>query len=156
MRFAFIRQTTLPAIVTAIVVGCGSPPPPPPIHTVVDPSQSQLEPVWVNPEIVVSDTVMTLIRAERVDSIPPDPFTETPHPEPSLPFVVVRDDCIVTVTLVATESPVAHPLLIRRLDRGIYKLTLNSQFPLLETQEIRDYELVASVCGAESRRRFYR
>ena len=108
-------------ILIVILNGCGQRPPGPP-----EEQKDYFETAWIDPQIVISDSLFTLIRASRIDSFP----TDTPVIEsitiPSVSFEVARADCPVVVNILDEKSAgVVWPLLVKNLDPGFYKLTLD-------------------------------
>jgi len=83
------------------------------------------ETVWVNPQLVFSDSLVTLIRAERIDSLPAEPSSLGVKKQPVLGFVVHEPTATVTVNLVDEKLRLVYPLLLQKLPAGFYKLTLN-------------------------------
>ena len=85
------------------------------------------EKAWVDPTIILSDSLYTLIRSDRVDSFyvdqPPDPLEGV---APAVVFQVRQADCFTTVSLLDDRSRVIRPLLSRNLRRGFYKITFNA------------------------------
>jgi len=107
-----------------IMVGCGR-------KTSIVPEQKILwqdnkyETLWVEPQIVLADSLMTLIRSDRIDSIRADQTT-TAHPgRPSIEIRIYETSCNVSVGLTDTDFRLVYPLLIRNLTRGYYQLTVN-------------------------------
>ena len=84
------------------------------------------EKAWVDPVIIFSDSLYTLIRSDRVDSFyvdqPNDPFEQM---SPSIMFHISQENCFTTVSLLGNQSQVVRPLLARDLPRGYYKVTCN-------------------------------
>mgnify|MGYP001075016519 CR=1 FL=1 len=85
----------------------------------------QFEVVWVNPQILVSDSLVTLIRAERIDSLPIEPSNLPISKPASIGLIVTQPTCEVVVDLVDADLRLLYPLLLRELPVGFYKLTFN-------------------------------
>jgi len=108
-------------ILVVILGGCAKRPPSPP-----EEQKDYFETAWIDPQIVISDSLFTLIRASRIDSFP----TDTPVVEsitiPSVSFEVARGDCPVVVNILDEKSAgMVWPLLVKNLEPGFYKLTLD-------------------------------
>ncbi len=134
--------------VLLVIGGCGLKPRP----TVYDEPTvpyAYWETAWVEPRIVLADSVFTLIRADRVDSIfvqvdPENP----PHEPPTIEFAVPAESCFVSVNLaLASHRGIAYPLIARFLRRGNYKLTVNQPINLDEFPSREAIELRANICG---------
>jgi len=102
---------------------------------------------WIDPEIVMSDTLFTLMRSNRIDSVyieHPDPFAGV---VPSLRFEVTDPDCPVAISLFDSRMHLVKPLVLEQLPAGLYKLTFQSErwidYPKGET----DFVLSADVCS---------
>ena len=116
----------IPAVIAAalLMVSCGH-------KAQVTPEQHSpfpsglYETVWVNPQMVFSDSLVTLIRAERIDSLPAEP-SGFDYQAPSILAFTFQDPlCTVTINLVDENLNVVYPLLLRKLPAGFYKLTFN-------------------------------
>jgi hypothetical protein len=83
------------------------------------------ETVWVDPQIVFSDTLLTLIRADRIDSILVTPSELPSRRSASVEIRVVQPACNVSVSLLDLNLEVIHPLMVRNLPQGFYRLTLD-------------------------------
>jgi len=83
------------------------------------------ETVWVNPQIVLADSLVTLIRAERIDSLPTEPADLTLEKPPAIGFAFLEPVCNVAVNLLDEDLRLLRPLLVRKLPAGYYRLTLN-------------------------------
>lgn len=83
------------------------------------------ETVWVNPQMVFSDSLVTLIRAERIDSLPIEPSNLAAKKQPVLGFAIDEPTTTVTINLVDEKLRLIYPLLLQKLPAGFYKLTLN-------------------------------
>ena len=80
---------------------------------------------WIDPRIVVTDSLITLFRAARIDSV----FVEKPGDlrgnAVTVRFDIYEDTCLAVASLVDSDSRLIEPLLVQGLGRGFYKLTLN-------------------------------
>ena len=108
-------------ILTVLLGGCAQRAP--------EPSGEQkdyFETAWIDPQIIISDSLFTLIRASRIDSFPVDTPVIESITIPSVSFEVARGDCPVVVNILDEKSAgVIWPLLVKNLDPGFYKLTLD-------------------------------
>ncbi|MBN1211669.1 MAG: hypothetical protein JXA92_03750 [candidate division Zixibacteria bacterium] len=108
-------------IIIAVLGGCAKHPPSPPGE-----EKDYFETAWVDPQIVISDSLFTLIRASRIDSFPVDTPVVESITIPSVSFEVVRADCPVVVNILDEKSAgVVWPLLVKYLEPGFYRLTLD-------------------------------
>lgn len=116
-------------------------------------SGRQWETVWVDPQIVSSDQLYTLIYATRIDSLPAD--NQSPVPAPGAEFELPDAGCLVTINLITSQGQVVRPLVVQRLPAGHYKLTL-SRLPA-ESAGLRPGWYAASIafCDRELRTEIY-
>ena len=134
-------------LLAIIVAGCGK-------RQTVDRSRldgsegGYYEAAWVDPQIVISDSLFTLIRAERIDSFYVD-GSEYPVSvaAPSVALHVDNDICLTTVNLVNADGEVVRPLLLTNLRRGHYKLTLNLNLSAEAGYPAAGLYLEADFCG---------
>lgn len=117
-------------------------------------SVQPLERVWVNPEIVFSDTLVTLIRAERMDSIIPDPGQKSAYEPPSVEVQIVRPNCELTVNLHDANGNVLYPLMFRKLNPGFYRLSFEPRRFHLTPLLPGIYFLKATSCTQRVQTRF--
>ena len=124
----------LAALLILAAIGCAPVRPPVVVDQPTVP-RGYYEEVWVEPRILHADSVFTLIRAERKDSV----FVRTNEVDPdawapALEFVIRPDTCFVSVTLhfLETNRP-SLPLIARYLPEGYYKLTVNDPLKFGET-----------------------
>ena len=97
------------------------------------------EKAWVDPEIIMSDSLFTLIRSDRVDSFYVDnPLSATGIK--SLEFTISDSVCFVYVKLENDAQGTITPLLAHKFPAGFYKLT-----PTIKAGEI--LKLRADICG---------
>jgi len=97
------------------------------------------EKAWVDPVIILSDSLFTLIRSDRIDSFyVDDPFSKSGIK--SLEFKITSNACFVYVKLENDIKGTITPLLAHNLSAGYYKLT-----PTKKADEI--LKLRADICG---------
>lgn len=150
----FLRGTA--ATLVALVLGsCGGP-----VLVYDQPeagSSGRWETAWIDPEVVLTDSVFTLIRAETVDSFYVDRPGRLPTSEsPSVEFKVSSPECFTAVNLMDSYARVKLPVLAKNLSPGFYKLTLD--FHQLSAAEYPpgDYVLKVDVCGFKLARKVRR
>ncbi|MEW5795921.1 MAG: hypothetical protein AB1772_06125 [Candidatus Zixiibacteriota bacterium] len=80
---------------------------------------------WVDPQIIYADTLMTLIRSERIDSSRIDPAELSTHQPAAIAIRVYQSSCNVAVGLHDSSLRLIRPLLVRNLPAGFYRLTLH-------------------------------
>ena len=103
---------------------------------------------WVDPRVVISDSLFTVIYAERVDSFAVDGSGhETAGSAPSLVFRITEVECFVWINLASATGEVIKPLLVRNLPPGFYKLTLDVGHMSRRYGLEKRYVLTADVCG---------
>lgn len=106
------------------------------------------EKAWIDPKIIFSDSLYTLIRADRVDSFyvnePPNPNEEVAS---AITFQVRQDNCFTTVNLMDNQSRILSPLLAQNLPRGFYKVTCNVSRISSGLSSSGVYFLKAEYCG---------
>lgn len=149
---ALLRDTAAGIAVLLLVwlVGCSKPPVPGEDGR-GDLSGSRFETIWVDPAIMYSDTLVSLIRSERVDSVLLAPDEKGTRPPASIEFLVDDVSCNVSVNLLDAYGQMIQPLLLKRLPVGYYRLTVHnrkgSNTPLLPGP----YMLEADVCNRKQR-----
>ncbi len=120
------------------------------------PSEGYWDMVWVEPSIVLSDSLFTLIRADRLDSIyvkvDSDPFAALPT---SVMFGVGESVCFVAVDMVDASGRIVLPIVARELTAGHYKLTINRSRVSSETYPSGLYYLQARYCGESIKSRLH-
>jgi len=120
------------------------------------PSEGYWDIVWVEPSIVLSDSLFTLIRADRLDSIyvkvDSDPFAALPA---SVVFGVRESVCFAAVNMVDASGRVVLPIMARELTAGHYKLTINRSRVSSETYPAGIYYLQVRYCGEAIRSRLH-
>ncbi len=80
---------------------------------------------WVDPRIVVSDTVLTLFQAGRVDSLQVEQSKAGKASNGAVEFQIDGVSCNVEINLLDSRSRLVRHLMTRTLLAGYYKLTLN-------------------------------
>jgi len=89
------------------------------------PTDGYYEVAWVEPEIIVSDSLFTLIRAEKIDSI----FIEGTPPnnestDKSISFKINRQFCKLQFRLINSTGQILKELWYRDLTFGYYKVNI--------------------------------
>ncbi len=113
------------------------------------PSGERFEIAWVEPQIVLSDSLFTLIKAERIDSFYVDqPTGLSSTAVPSVTFHITDDNCFTSVNLLGPAGDVITPLLARNLSRGHYKLTVDWNRLPRGHYPYSYYSLKAEYCGS--------
>lgn len=108
--------------------------------------ESRYEILWVEPEIILADSLVTLIRSNRIDSVLAEAPTRTPN-RAAIEMRIYGPFCNVSVGLLDANQRLIRPILIRNMVRGYYRLTINlDRFrePALPPGE---YFLKADYCG---------
>ena len=83
---------------------------------------------WVDPQIILSDSLYTLIRAERIDSFLVDEPTEEEDIASSIRFEINQPNCPVIINIESSQyARVVQPVLVKNLNPGFYKFTLNKE-----------------------------
>lgn len=84
------------------------------------------EKAWVEPKIVISDSLFTLIRSDFVDSFYVEEPPDLKQPvAPSLFMPVLQTDCFVVANLLDDRGEVVRPLIAQKMRYGYYQLTIN-------------------------------
>ena len=124
--FPMYTCVVLATVVAVLLLsGCGGPPKTAGEVT-GDLSGPRFETVWVDPQIVVSDTLISLIKAGRVDSVMLEADEVSTRPPASIEFAVETIECNVVVNLLDAYGQIVMPLFVRRLPSGYYRLTVHS------------------------------
>jgi hypothetical protein len=115
------------------------------------PTSGYYEKAWVDPKIIMSDTLFTLIQASRVDSF----FVDKPQEAykdlgPTIEFTVPIEECVVSVNLLDDRSRLVLPLMVRRLPMGSYKLTCDVRQLKPAVSSTGVYYLKSVVCDRTS------
>lgn len=142
-RFCLI----LIAVTLSIMAGCVNKPAVVYDQPEVAPS-GYYEKAWIDPQIILSDSLYTLIRADRIDSFyvaePPDPEEEMAY---AISFQVRQENCFTSVNLLDDRSRIIQPLVAQNLPRGFYKVTCNVSRISSELSANGVYFLKAEYCG---------
>ncbi|MBD3331367.1 hypothetical protein GF356_00835 [candidate division GN15 bacterium] len=111
------------ALLMAIFAGCGRDK----VQVLPEAEEPQVryELAWIDPQIVMGDTLFTLIRAARVDSFVVEGPDTGSAGAAQLVFQVEQPSCFVAVNLVDASGDVYLPVLARNLPSGFYKLSLD-------------------------------
>ncbi|MEW6411641.1 MAG: hypothetical protein AB1483_04105 [Candidatus Zixiibacteriota bacterium] len=89
-------------------------------------TQGYYEKAWIDPQILSSDSLYTLISARRIDSFYVDePLNPLEPMAPAIEFHIDQGGCFVSINLLDERSAVIRPLVVRRLGYGYYKITVN-------------------------------
>lgn len=114
------------------------------------PNSGYYELVWEEPQVLVSDSLYTLIRSHRIDSFyvetPRDPFGPSDR---TLIFGITDDACFVAINLYDARGKISRPLLVRNLARGFYKFSVDLGKLYSGNTSNRASFLKADVCGFE-------
>ncbi len=112
------------------------------------PQETLYDLVWVEPVMIFSDSIFTLIRSERIDSLPLENHAEAfISREASMSFVVDQQECFVNINLYNFQGQIVMPLLSRNLIYGYYKLSLVPRI-LDESKDLPKLAfLKGEVCG---------
>jgi len=82
--------------------------------------------VWVDPHIVYSDTLVTVIAAQKIDSVFIDNADEQfAELSPSIHFSTAGTGCLAVVDLMSRSGVVLQRLFAKDLPLGYYQLTIN-------------------------------
>jgi len=113
------------------------------------------ETVWVEPGIVISDSLFTLIRAERVDSILIDDQSGTYSPvTSSVEFSIGRVNCFTVINILNIAQEVVMPLVAQQLEPGHYRLSLNQPAVKRSGLPAGSYDLRCETCARTVSNRF--
>ncbi len=108
---------------------------------------SPYETLWVEPEIVLADSLVTLIRSDRIDSVLADPTARVSRRRSSIEIRIFGKSCNVAAGLYDSGFRLVHPLLLRHLSTGFYRLTLNVDRFRAPPLPPGTYYLKADFCG---------
>ena len=114
---------------------------------VVEMTPPELEVVWVDPAVVSSDQFMTLIRADRLDSVQLPQGEIVTAPAPAIAFDIVDQPCLTSIRMLDSRGTVLQSLLTKTLPSGHYKLTLHKPPPAANPNIPYNYSLEAVYCG---------
>ena len=124
LRYAYKICLLSALVLTTVLVGCGRKASLVPEQKVVW-QDSPYETLWVEPQIVLADSLMTLIRSDRIDSVLADPSPSMPQPRTAIEIRIFQPSCNVSVGLFDADLRLVRPLLVRNLTTGFYRLTVN-------------------------------
>lgn len=114
------------------------------------PSQINYEKVWVNPKIIESDTLFTIIRAERVDSIMVDNMdgniNENGHVI-SFSFHINLASCKTNIYLTDSYNQEIALLYSSDLPTGYYRFNCDRRRINIEGYENKDLFIRISYCA---------
>ena len=134
-------------LVVGIVLLSSCTRPPAQTEEKVIPAMKAWETVWVEPTMLISDSLFTLIRSERIDSIVVDTRKVPSRLQmPSIAFHILEPSCFVTINLLGPNQTIQHPLVARRFGKGYYKLTLIINPALAGPLETDSWYLQATYC----------
>jgi hypothetical protein len=111
------------------------------------PSPTIWETTWVDPQLVITEKMFTLIRSARLDSFVVKRATPVGVGSQSVVWQVTGRNCTATVNLLNSRGTVIRPLLVRQLDPGYYKLTLDFSRIGYEDLPQGEYQLRVESCG---------
>ncbi len=94
----------------------------------IEEATSYYEKAWVDPKITYTDSLITIIKASRVDSF----YVDKPAPKfkdniTSLAFEVKEPNCFTSVLLLNNFGDLLSVLVADELSEGHYKVSLNSR-----------------------------
>jgi hypothetical protein len=112
------------------------------------------ETAWVDPEMIISTDLVTLIRSARIDSFEVDPTAFAPATAPGLRFELVDTACIVAANVLDNHGRVVMPLMVQRLQGGHYKLTVSRTILMEQGLPPGNYRIGATICGDRRTREF--
>ena len=110
--------------------------------------------VWVEPRIVLSDSLITLLRSERVDTLQADSRTSSQSPAASIDFEVSKYACDVDIDLLDERQNILRPLLVQNLAPGFYRLTFQPERLQEPSLPLGEYFLQVRYCGNRYVRNF--
>jgi hypothetical protein len=112
--------------------------------------------LWVEPQIILADSLVTLIRSDRIDSAivkPPERGIADPS---AVELRILQATCNVSVDLLDSNLRLIRPLLLRDLPIGFYRLTLNADRFREPSLPSGRYFLRAQYCGRSEMKMFIR
>lgn len=154
-----------------LIIGCG---PKAPTPEEVQPRPGYYEVAWVDPAIIQSDDLLTLIHSERIDSFYVESPETSQHFAPTLRFriqsgcmqlyqsgVTTLPDVIgphkwpssqepatnVVINIYNAYGELYRPLLVQNLPIGHYKLALNESGEFYKSLPAGSYYFKADLCG---------
>ena len=108
---------------------------------------SPYEVFWVDPQIVVADSLITLFRSERIDSAIVEPSGMTMDRPAAVELRVMQASCDAKVDLLDANLRLIRPLLLKNLGYGYYRLVVNVDRFREPSLPAGRYFLRASFCG---------
>ena len=111
--------------------------------------------VWVEPSIVLSDSLFTLIRADRVDSVLIENNSDSYRPIiNSVEFFISQPRCFTVINILNTRGQVVVPLVAENLAFGYYQLSLNQSALSRIGLAVGGYDLRSESCVSTVSSRF--
>ncbi len=109
---------------------------------------------WVEPKIILSDTLITLIKAERIDSfLVKTPSKLTTRMDNSIQFEVTQDSCYTYANLLNAKGQVIEVLMTEYLSKGFYKLNCDVGRINFENNKAGYFFIKGRYCGSEISRK---
>ncbi len=132
------------ALIGALVaLSCGGPPKP----ALPQPPTEYYELLWVDPVLVFSDTLLTIMRSQRIDSFKVEQPSElSTAAEQGLRFRVFPEACIVSVHLRNHIGGNPSELFSGELSPGYYQLKIQTSRIDQNKFQSPSYLLTAKVC----------
>ena len=106
------------------------------------------EKAWVDPVVTYTDSILTIIRANRVDSF----YVDKPVPSfqdhiTTLAFEVTHPNCFTSVLLLDNDGYVLSVLVADELSQGHYKVSLQSSQISYVQEPAKRFFLKIDFCG---------
>ena len=114
------------------------------------------ETLWVEPQIMFVDSLITLIRADRIDSALVKPSERGIERPSSVEIRIPQASCNVAVDLLDANLRLIRPLIIQDLKTGFYRLALNADRFREPSLPPGRYFLRAEYCGRSEMTMFTR
>jgi hypothetical protein len=114
------------------------------------------ETLWVEPQIVITDSLITLIRADRIDSALIKPSERGIERRSAVEIRIPLASCNVAVDLLDANLRIIRPLLLQDLRSGFYRLTLNADRFREPSLPPGRYFIRAEYCGRSEMTMFSR
>ena len=114
------------------------------------------EVAWIDPEIILTDTLYTLIRSDRIVSLyndKPDPYKSL---APTISFRISSENCPTSINIFDSRSRLLIPLIVKNLRAGFYKMTFNADRLTDDLARSPSYLLKADFCGQSVAQPFVR
>ena len=106
------------------------------------------ERVWVDPRIVYTDSILTVIQSQRVDSFLVDkPLKNFRDKIITVAFEVKEPSCFTSILLTDDRGKVLAVLAADELDRGQYKINLNRAGITIVQPDANRFFLKTDFCG---------